>query len=366
MRLAAFLVISSASMLALETSGIAQDEEPPSLNVRLGQVPTIKLAPRAPLTKEQKKEIKGLIQSIKEVESRDFGISFDAYYPDHVYFTPLPDLDSREGWPKGRYEGKPPHALQNLVEKGPDALPFLLDALEDKRPTRFKLEIGVGIMSFGEELDGNPLNGLERRVLSKSKPRVQDEENQRRIRSYQLRVGDICFVAIGQIVGRSYHAIEAFGLGSPGGYHINSPIHSEQMREQIRAVWSSQDPARKLIDSLLLDYSTQGKFNGKSLKGWDEGSNRQVDAVVRLLYYFPKETTPLITARLRSLNVEAADFQDDLIKREVKNGVRTAEFIKAVCWCREPEIQKALNDIAKRTDAWEIKEALKNRGKSDR
>ena len=140
---------------------------------------------------------------------------------------------------------------------------------------------------------------------------------------------------------------------------------SEEMRERVRAVWSSQDPAKKLLDSLLLDYSTQGKFNGKSLEGWDEGSNRQVDAAVRLLYYFPKETTPLITARLRSFSVEAAD-SDDRIKREVKNGVRTAEFIKAVCWCREPEIQKALNDIAKRTDDWEIKKALKNRGKSDR
>jgi hypothetical protein len=40
-----------------------------------------------------------------------------------------------------------------------------------------------------------------------------------------------------------------------------------------------------------------------------------------------------------------------------------AEFIKAVSWCGEPEIKKALDDIAKRTDDKEIKEALKNKGR---
>src|SRR5439155_19577965 len=142
---------------------------------------------------------------------------------------------------------------------------------------------------------------------------------------------DLCFVAIGQIVGRPYHAIHDYSVSFFSSTRINSPVQSNRLREQVRAIWSSQDRPKKLLDSLLLDYVTEGKFNGKSLEGWDEGSNRQVDAAVRLLYYFPKETTPLITARLRSFSVEAAD-SDDRIKREVKNGVRTAEFIKAVCW----------------------------------
>jgi len=59
-------------MLVLERSSSAQDEKPTPLNVRLGQVPTIKPGPRAPLTEEQKKEIKGLIQKLSEIENADF------------------------------------------------------------------------------------------------------------------------------------------------------------------------------------------------------------------------------------------------------------------------------------------------------
>jgi hypothetical protein len=134
------------------------------------------------------------------------------------------------------------------------------------------------------------------------------------------------------------------------------------MRERVRAIWSSQEPAKKLLDSLLVDYATEGRFHGKSLDQWDEGSKIQVGAAMRLLYYFPKESAPLIAARLRSLDVQDADDSDNRIRREVKNGVRTADFIKAVAWCTEPEIQKALDDIDKRTDDEIIKEALKNRG----
>src|SRR5262249_2026907 len=148
----------------------------------------------------QKREIKGLIEKLREVETEDFGISF-AYF-DRLYFTPLPQLDWSEHWPRGRYEGKPPDALQSLVEHGPVALPFLLDALEDRTPTKLKLEIEVGIMSFGEEQDGNPLNPLEKRVLSTPRPHAEDEDNERFLNSYKFKVGDICFVAIGQIVGR--------------------------------------------------------------------------------------------------------------------------------------------------------------------
>jgi hypothetical protein len=75
-------------------------------------------------------------------------------------------------------------------------------------------------------------------------------------------------------------------------------VESKELRERVCALWSSKDPAKKLLDSLLLDYATEGRFNGKSLDGWDEESNYQIEAAVRLLYYFPKETAPLIAARL--------------------------------------------------------------------
>jgi hypothetical protein len=98
-------------------------------------------------------------------------------------------------------------------------------------------------------------------------------------------------------------------------------------------------------------------YSGKSLDGWGLGSNYQIEAGMRLLYYFPREAAPLIAARLQALDIKNAKGTD-WEKREVKNGVRTVEFIKAVSWCKEPSIQEALAGIKKRTDDESIKEAL--------
>jgi hypothetical protein len=311
------------------------------LNVRLGKVASIRLAPRA-ISDERAKDVKKLIAALAKVTAANrwaCTARFErSFYPMDSRFNPSP-------------------ALRSLVEMGPDALPFLLDALEDTTPT--KLEYGPSdVMYFGNRLEGNPLNPSERRGLSGELTRGDDEyadPNQ----FYTLKVGDICFVAIGQIVGRPYHAAH-LGLGLGAGPMINSPVERKALRERVRALWRSKDPAQKLIDSLLLDYATEGVFNGSSLDGWDEGSERQIDAVMRLLYYFPRETAPLIADRLRALDVQRVDGSD-WIDREVKNRVRTVEFIKTVAWCTARPIREALAEIAKRTDDPEIKEALKGR-----
>ncbi|HKB36347.1 MAG TPA: hypothetical protein VKD72_07835, partial [Gemmataceae bacterium] len=99
------------------------------------------------------------------------------------------------------------------------------------------------------------------------------------------------------------------------------------------------------------------------LDGWDEGSDFQIQAALRLLYYFPQETAPLIATRLRSFDVQKAG-DSAWRKREVKNGVRTADFIKAVSWCKAPPIKDALADIARRTNDPDIKAELpKQRGR---
>lgn len=117
-----------------------------------------------------------------------------------------------------------------------------------------------------------------------------------------------------------------------------------------------------MLDSLLTDYATEGVFNGRSLDGWSEGSHFQIGAAVRLLYYFPDEAAPLIAARLRSLDV-AAVTPDGSMKRDVRNRVRTTEFITAVSWCRAAPVREALADLAARTDDPEITKALAADGK---
>ena len=45
-------------------------------------------------------------------------------------------------------------------------------------------------------------------------------------------------------------------------------------------------------------------------------------------------------------------------EREAANGARTDDFIRAVAWSKEPAIQEALADIARRSDDRKIQEAL--------
>jgi hypothetical protein len=79
-----------------------------------------------------------------------------------------------------------------------------------------------------------------------------------------------------------------------------------------------------------------------------------------MLYYYPKETATLVADRLRGLDVRrpaahgrgspaAEEEMDAFIRREVANGVRTDNFIKAVSWCREPEVRTAIRAIFKKT-----------------
>jgi len=335
------------------------DIETACLDIRLGKVPALKLHERAQLTEEQKKHIKGIIRKLAEIDSLDFGftapIDGRAFAPLAEHFEEVRLVLAAD--PKMKRSDD----FRSLVEQGPDAIPFLLEALDDKTLTKLKVGRGHAHNSgFAEEMEGNPLNPLEKHRFVEGEERDR-EEDEALLSSYSIRVGEICLVALGQIVGRPYAAIRYQKMA---GMDINSPVQSKQLCKRVRAVWSSDDPRKKLFDSLLLDYATVGKFNGKDRDaGLQEGSEFQCEAALRLLYYFPKETAPMIAARLRSLDVQEAEGTDNWRKREAKNGVMTDEFIKAVAWCTEPEIQKALDYIAKRTDDKHIKEALENRGK---
>src|SRR6185436_13894719 len=85
------------------------------------------------------------------------------------------------------------------------------------------------------------------------------------IETYTVKIGDVCFVALGQIVGRFYSAVR---YQPTACIIINSPVESPEYRALVREIWESTDPEQALLQSLLVDYSTQGNFNGWSLDGW--------------------------------------------------------------------------------------------------
>jgi HEAT repeat protein len=316
------------------------------LNVRLGPIPPIKLGPRPPQTEATKKRIKRLIAGLAEVADPDFGLSATLT---GFAFAPVPDLEHFAMGVVTDHRLKSSGTFRSLVEIGPDALDALLDALDDKTPTKLKVE-GIGMVFFGAELDGNPLNAAERGVLAQQLTGKEDDESDgdEKATGQVLTVGDVCFVAIGQIVGRHYSAVR---YQPTAMIIINSPVRSKELRDRVRGIWSSKNPAQKLLDSLLIDYATLGKFNGKSLDGWSEGSRRQIEAAVRLLYYFPKESAPLIAERLKRLDVaRPKEERKGWMLREVANGARTTELLKALTWCKEPAIRQALLDLFLRSD----------------
>jgi hypothetical protein len=218
--------------------------------------------------------------------------------------------------------------LKRLVELGPHSLPFLVAALEDKTPTQLKIQ-SSGAVNGGFPDDGKP---------------------------YSVKVGDVCYVALGQIVGRDYQAVRYIPSNIIA---IESPTQDPKLAGELRAQWSSDNPAEHLYKALLADYRTKPVFNGESLDGWGDGSDLQVRAAMRMLYYFPKRSAPMIADRLNRLKVETpiADL-DNFIKREVTNGIRTPEFITAVAWSKDAGIREALLGIFQRTNNIDVLRAL--------
>jgi hypothetical protein len=340
--------VSSLRAGAGTCAASASQPQRPPLTVRLVKPARIELAPQPPVTEPERARIRGLIAALAKIETPDFG--FSPTTSGHA-FAPVKGTEHAGTLLMVRQPHQTFPAFRQLVQLGPRALPFLLEALSNTTPTRLtiKHDTMMGAMWFDRELWGNPADQVEQRVLDSAPRRglFGRGPTEQSPTSYTVRVGDVCFVAIGQIVGREYQAVR---YQPTMCVVINSPVQDPMLARQVRTIWSSKSPAHHLLNTLLRDYHTQGIFNGRSLDGWDVGSRLQVSAVMRLLYYFPRQTAPMIARRLSSLRVYSAEAElDGFMRREVANRVRTAEFVKAVAWCQEPQILTALRRIFNRT-----------------
>ena len=94
----------------------------------------------------------------------------------------------------------------------------------------------------------------------------------------------------------------------------------------MREIWRSDDPARHLFESLLIDLHSRG-----GAKEFQHG------AAMRLLDYFPEHSADLIAARLDSFDVNsirnAVDPGQAWQRRMEINGTWVPQFIKAVAFC---------------------------------
>ena len=313
----------------------------------LANVPHVDLAARPVVDATQEAEIKALIRQLADVDRPDCGYA-STLTGDR--FSPVAGVESWQTMVLMDHHLRQSESFTRLVALGPTALPYLLQALDDDTPTKLTIhhDGGFGAMWFGHELDGNGVNHREANVL-----KVADQKNQqlqaalfeRALSSYTVKVGDLCFVAIGQITNRSYNTVR---YQPTACIVINSPVQEHDLAGEVRGIWSHDDPARRLLDSLLTDFSTRG----------NRGSDLQSGAATRLLYYFPRETSSLILDRLKGLDVVSSEWA----LRKAHNQVDEEAFIRAVAFTTDAEIRKVLVHIMETTTDADIADFLRQHG----
>lgn len=166
--------------------------------------------------------------------------------------------DSRTSFKK-KIKRKPSpifESMRELVRRGPSALPELVDHIEDSRPTTLitgndytnkRRKLGVNLFMFtvfGQEYVPKLI------VLPMVENGTQAKDTTRRFDGpYMIKIADICFYLIGQIVNRDLYSLRYVPTL---GLIINSPIESPILAIKIKKDWANVD-AEQLKQSLLSD-----------------------------------------------------------------------------------------------------------------
>ena len=100
---------------------------------------------------------------------------------------------------------------------------------------------------------------------------IPNDDEQQIQSDYQVKVGDVCFVAIGQIVNRRLLAIR---YQPTSLVFVNSPIHGPQLAKETRQDWEGLGEAEHR-DSLISDLHDEKRY-------WLAQS-----ALERLRFYYP-------------------------------------------------------------------------------
>ena len=207
---------------------------------------------------QEKDALPDLINKLCEVKSLGFSLDF------------IGDEVPPEFSGGGSKPPSPNQTMKKIVQIGPDAIPELIKHLDDKRPT--KLKVGKHpMMSRWFDAEYDPKNKFSKDV----KPQETNIKNtfERSFKEeYTVKVGDVCFVLIGQIVNRELLSVRyqpSFNMV------INSPIESPELIERIKEDWGNIDKKghlKSLVDDLYKAPVTEVR-----------------DAAIRIRFYYPSK-----------------------------------------------------------------------------
>jgi hypothetical protein len=227
-------------------------------------------------------DVEGLIERFRDVGAEGMGFSTSV---SGWEFLPYPGSGEAGVMSLGRALPEPSPILRKVIEKGVAAVPALLAHIDDPRPTKLPLVRRMMWMTFADEYDSNPRlsrppTGVGRRgtddgLGAASTRRPAPEE-------HVVTVGDLCFVALGQIVNRNFEAVR---YQPTGGMVINSPSSSKALAAAVRAEWSGLTPASHR------ERLVQDAFQPDSVY-------RRIGAYYRLSFYYPDATEEVVLKAL--------------------------------------------------------------------
>jgi hypothetical protein len=171
-----------------------------------------------------------------------------------------------------------PPQMRELVRRGLASLPALIRHLDDKRLTR--LVVG-GDISFGSERPENTGRFVFMFQYFSDEYDARNRPAKRTFCSppcresyfhgtYTVRVGDVCYALVGQIVNRNLIPVH---YQPTAGLVVNSPIETPTLIERVTADWHGLD-AQGHETSLLADIRTA------DIRSFDP-------AFARLRFYYP-------------------------------------------------------------------------------
>lgn len=166
--------------------------------------------------------------------------------------------------------------MRELVRRGLAAMPALLNHLTDARATKLLITSNRNIGSmqfFNEEYD--PKNFAAKELPAGVHRPSGASDRDELFMEYRIRVGDLCYATLGQIVGRRLNAARY----QPNGlFYMNSPVRTPALAAAARADWAGMTP-EEFAAYLVRDLE----------RNEDNWSNMSV--LQRLMFYDPSVGT---------------------------------------------------------------------------
>lgn len=228
-----------------------------------------------PVEDLSKVPMEDLISKLQEISQPGIGTHPTAWA---TAFIAIDDQPEFRGGMLGSAKPATSPVMQELVRRGTASLPQLIAHLSDNRPTKQVIRPMMGNW-LGAEYDPRandpskwPANVQCSRIgfhSTKERPKSFDH--------YTIKVGDLCFVAVGQIVNRHLRALR---YQPTLCQVVNSPIEAPALADAVKSDWSGLTPEehRKSLEQDAFD---------------DTKFDRSPEAVKRLLFYYPDVGTPL-------------------------------------------------------------------------